>query len=101
MKIGQIIRQIRDNKKISRRKLSIDLEMDVETIKRIENGVIQSPRFLTLVRILDYFGYKLSVTVKLDNFIESIDDEQPAEIDQPWVVYAHYSTCTAPTIHDD
>jgi len=79
MEIGKAIRKIRDAKKVSRRKLSIDLQIDSETIKRIELGHIKNPRFLTLALILDYFGYQFNIGLISDNFLNNESESEEDE----------------------
>ena len=79
MRIGEALKRVRVNKKISRRKLGEDLGIDQETIKRIEIGIISNPRFLTLQKLFKYFGYQFVISITTDDFLED-DNESDSSV---------------------
>ena len=63
MKMGDIIKDLRTSRKITQKELSLLAAIPFATINRLEKGKA-NPTVRTLEKILNVFGYKLSVKRK-------------------------------------
>ena len=64
LKLGKIIRNEREEKGFSRRKLSALVDISDTELKRIENGERQVPNIITLIKLCKILKLDLSSTLK-------------------------------------
>jgi len=72
MKVGPLLKKIRNSRRVSRRQLSEGIDVSESTIKYIENEKITSPGVDVVSKILEYFGYALVIAV-IPDFLEIND----------------------------
>ena len=60
------LKELRQNKKISQLKLSLDLNMNQNTISRYETGERQAD-YKTLIKIADYFNVSIDYLLERTN----------------------------------
>ena len=60
------LKELRQNKKISHLKLSLDLNMNQNTISRYETGERQAD-YKTLIKIADYFNVSIDYLLERTN----------------------------------
>jgi transcriptional regulator with XRE-family HTH domain len=64
-KLGQRIKNIREEKGITQVELGIEIEMEKSNVSRLESGRI-SPTFITLYRVAKALDISLSELVNID-----------------------------------
>lgn len=55
MTINEYIRYLRQSKHITQEKLAKDIEVSVETIRKLEQGKTTQPQLYTLIALENYF----------------------------------------------
>lgn len=58
--IGDLVKLLRQKQKISRKKMAREVGINVETIRKVENG-LHSPTYSTLIPLIRYLGYDIFI----------------------------------------